>query len=170
MAGVINKKLIAGGVRSKVDVRDIRPGEKFYEWEKKGVPIRIELGPKDVANNSAILVRRDTAEKTVVSLDSLTDTVASLLIEIQSNLFNRALGYQKSKTKVVNTWDEFAKEIKAGNFVLAHWSGGGEEEAKIKEATGATVRCIPFDQKAESGQCVFSGKPSKGRVLFATSY
>ena len=170
MAEVINKKLITGGVRSKVDVRDIRPGEKFYEWEKKGVPIRIELGPKDVANNSAILVRRDTAEKTVVSLDLLTDTVISLLKEIQSNLFNRALSYQKSKTRVVDTWDEFMIEIKAGNFVLAHWSGEKEEEAKIKEATGATIRCIPFDQKDEPGRCVFSGKPSKGRVLFATSY
>ena len=166
----INKILKEAGVSSQTDIRDLRPGEKYFEWEKKGVPIRIELGPKDIANDSAILVRRDTGEKTKVSLKVISETVVKLLDEIQSNLFNRALQYRKEKTKVVDTWDEFVKAIEEGNFVSAHWSGDKEVEAQIKEETKATIRCIPFDQKKESGKCIKSGKPSLGRVWFAKSY
>ena len=166
----INTLLKKSGIKSKTDVRDIRPGEKYYEWEKKGVPIRIELGPKDIANNSAVLVRRDTGEKTKVTLDIISDEVSKLLSEIQSNLFTRALEYRKEKTKTVDTWEDFVKAIEEGNFVHAHWSGDSDVEAKIKEETGATVRCIPFDTKLEDGVCVYSKKPSKQRVIFAKSY
>ena len=166
----INKILKEAGVSSQTDIRDLRPGEKYFEWEKKGVPIRIELGPKDIANDSAILVRRDTGEKTKVSLKVISETVIKLLDEIQLNLFNRALEYRKQKTKIVDTWDEFVKAIEEGNFVSAHWSGDKEVEAQIKEETKATIRCIPFDQKKESGKCIKSGKPSLGRVWFAKSY
>ncbi len=166
----LNSILKNAGIKSAVDVRDLRPGEKYYEWEKKGVPIRIELGPKDIANDGAMLVRRDTGEKTKVSLSELSESVKALLGEIQQNLFNRALEYQKAKTKIVDTWDEFTKAIEEGNFVLAHWSGEKDVEAKIKEETGATIRCIPFSQKEEVGECIKSGKPSSGRVIFAKSY
>ncbi len=170
VAKTINKSLIAAGVRVQMDIRDIRPGEKFFEWEKKGVPIRIELGPKDVANNSVVLVRRDNAEKTQVSIVELVEKVEMMLKGIQSNLYNKALEYQKAKTKKVDTWEDFVSEIKAGNFVLAHWSGDKEAEAEIKRETGATIRCIPLSQIKESGVCVKSGKSSSGRVLFASSY
>jgi prolyl-tRNA synthetase len=166
----LNTLLKSKGVRSSVDPRDIRPGGKYFEWEKKGVPIRIELGPKDIASDSAILVRRDTGEKVKTSLDKIDEAVISLLREIQQNLYNKALEYQKAKTKTVDTWEDFVRAIDEGNFVLAHWSGEKEDEAKIKEETGATIRCIPFSQEKESGKCIKSGKPSSGRVIFAKAY
>lgn len=166
----VNEKLKAFGILSKVDARDIRPGEKYYEWEKKGVPVRVELGPKDIANDSAVIVRRDTGEKIKVKLDLITETIDSILSEIQINLFNRALDYRNKKTKVVDSWDDFVKAIDEGNFVFAHWCGEKETESIIKEETGATIRCIPFDQKEEHGKCIKTGKPSKGRVIFAKSY
>lgn len=158
------------GIKTHADLRDLRPGEKYFEWEKKGVPIRIELGPKDIANDSAMLVRRDTGEKTKVALGALVESVVKMLDDIQQNLFNRALEYKKAKTKTVDTWDDFVKEIEAGNFVLAHWSGDADVEAKIKEETNATIRCIPFDQPEEKGTCIKSGKPSSKRVVFAKAY
>ena len=169
-AAELDEVLKKTGVKSKTDTRDIRPGEKYFEWEKKGVPIRIELGPKDIANDSAVLVRRDTGEKTKVALGSIADSVSKLLMDIQTNLFKRAQEYNKAKTKKVDTWDEFVAAIDGGNFVLAHWSGDKDVEAAIKEETGATIRCIPFDQKPEKGVCIKSGKPSNGRVVFAKAY
>jgi len=166
----INSELKKAGIKSQTDTRDLRPGEKYYEWEKKGVPVRIELGPKDIADGSVVLVRRDTGEKTKTSFANIAETVKSLLQEIQSNLYTRALDYQKNKTKKVDGWDDFVKEINAGNFVSAHWSGEQAVEDKIKEETGATVRCVPFDSKPEDGLCVYSKKPSKQRVIFAKSY
>lgn len=166
----IAKLLKTAGIRSQCDIRDMRPGEKYFEWEKKGVPVRIELGPKDIANNSAVLVRRDTGEKTKVSLDEIKDAVTKLLNDIQVNLFNKALELRKQKTKSVDTWDDFVKAIEEGNFVLAHWSGDAEVEAKIKEETGATIRCIAFDSKPEAGKCIKSGMPSERRVIFAKAY
>jgi prolyl-tRNA synthetase len=166
----LNKVLKNAGIKSQTDIRDMRPGEKYYEWEKKGVPIRIELGPKDIAGGSAVLVRRDTGEKIKTSLDNIAGGIKSLLENIQSNLFARALEYQKAKTKKVDIWDDFVKEINAGNFVLAHWSGEQSVEDKIKEETGATVRCVPFDNKLEDGLCIYSKKPSKQRVIFAKAY
>jgi prolyl-tRNA synthetase len=166
----INNKLKSVGIRSQVDSRDLRPGEKYFEWEKKGVPVRVELGPKDIANDSAVLVRRDTGEKIKTTLATIEKAIATLLIEIQTNLYNRALEYNKAKTKTVDTWDDFVKSIDGGNYVLAHWSGEAEVEAQIKKETGATIRCIPFDQKEEIGVCIKSGKPSNKRVIFAKAY
>lgn len=164
------KLLKNSGVKTEVDARDMRPGEKFFEWEKKGVPIRIELGPKDIANNQAILVRRDTGIKENISLDDIVERVYDLCEEIQTNLYTIALERQKEKTKIVDSWDDFVKEIEGGNFVLAHWSGDASVEAQIKEETGATIRCIPFDSVEEEGKCIKSGKTSSRRVLFAKSY
>lgn len=166
----INKKLNAAGIKSQIDARDIRPGEKYYEWEKKGVPIRIELGPKDIANNSALLVRRDTGEKITTGLDVIEQSVESLLNEIQANLYRKALAFRENKTKIVDTWDDFVSAIEGGNFALAHWSGEKDVESQIKEETGATIRCIPFEQKEEPGKCIKTGKPSSKRVIFAKSY
>ncbi len=158
------------GIKTRVDSREIRPGEKFFAWEKKGVPVRVEIGPKDVAAGTCVLVRRDTGDKKSVALVDAPTEISALLVEIQSNLFNRALEYQKEKTKSVNTWEEFVAAIEAGNFVLAHWDRDAATEALIKEETGATIRCIPFSQPEESGVCIKTGKPSSKRVLFAKSY
>jgi prolyl-tRNA synthetase len=166
----IAASLREAGVSVKVDARDMRPGEKFYEWEKKGVPVRIEVGPKDLANNAAMVVRRDTSEKSQVGLDILPGAIGELLKDIQSNLFNRALEYQKAKTVTAHSWDEFVAAIEGGNFVHAHWCGSAEVEAQIKEETGATIRCIPFNSVEEDGVCIKSGQPSKRRVIFAKAY
>ncbi|MEK7453090.1 MAG: proline--tRNA ligase [Patescibacteria group bacterium] len=166
----INKILKSFGIRSQVDARDKRPGEKYYEWEKKGVPVRVELGPKDIANNSAVLVRRDTGEKIKVSLDIIADKLNSILQEIQSNLYKRALDYRLEKSKTVENWNDFMIAIEGGNFVYAHWCGDADVEKQIKEESGATIRCIPFDQKEELGKCIKTGKPSNKRVIFAKAY
>lgn len=163
-------RLKAAGVRAKLDARDLRPGEKFFEWEKKGVPIRLEIGPKDLAKQSCILARRDTGEKQTVALDGVEAAANALLMEIQNNLFQRALTYREAKTVAADTWEDFTREIDAGKFVLAHWSGDADVEAKIKEETNATIRCIPFDQQSEKGTCIYSKKPSSGRVIFAKAY
>jgi prolyl-tRNA synthetase len=158
------------GVRIEIDARDLRPGEKFFDWEKKGLPLRIELGPKDLAQNQAILARRDTGEKTVVSFSELGIEALRILDAIQANLFMVAQNRIVEKTKRVNSYQEFKTEIEAGNFVLAHWSGDTEVEAKIKEETGATTRCMPFAEPEEEGVCIYSGKVSTKRVLFARAY
>ena len=165
------KKTIEGlGYGCKVDQRDLRPGEKFYEWERKGVPIRIEIGPKDLLAEKIVVVRRDIGEKFDVLINKISEEIPTLLNTIQSDLFNRALEFQKQKTKVVDSWDDFAKEIEAGNFVLAHWDGSSETESKIKAETGATIRCIPFNREEETGICIKTGNPSEGRVIFAKAY
>lgn len=166
----ILNNLISRGYSVKIDDRDMRPGEKFYEWEKKGVPLRVEVGPKDIANNSVVIVRRDTGEKKIIPLPELADTVGIILEMIQSNLFDKAKSRLTENTISVDTWDDFLKGIESGKFVKAHWSGNAEVEALIKEETGATVRCFPLDQEKEDGTCIKSGKPSTGRVIFAKSY
>ncbi len=157
-------------ISTKLDDRDFRPGEKFYEWEKKGVPLRIEIGPKDIANSSVVIARRDTGEKKTVPLSELVETAQSMLDAIQENLYSQALSRRLENTVSVDTWEQFTEAIEAGKFVLAHWSGEKEVESEIKEETKATIRCIPFDQKKEEGVCIKSGKPSEGRVLFAKAY
>lgn len=164
------RKLRDAGIRVKVDTRDLRPGEKFFHWEKKGVPVRIELGPKDLEAGTAMVARRDESEKRAVKLDVLADTARDLLDEIQASLFQRAKAFRERNTVKADTWDAFKAAIEEGKFVLAHWDGTAETEAAIKEETAATIRCIPFDREAEAGACVRSGKPSEGRVLFARSY
>jgi len=166
----IEKTLKQSNVRVFIDNRDLRPGEKFYEWEKKGVPVRLELGPKDVSKDAAVMVRRDTGEKETVSVPEIVSVINKALDAIQVNLFTRALEYRKQKTKKVSNFEDFSKEIEAGNFVLAHWSGDGDVEESIKKETGATIRCIPLDQIQEDGECVYSKKPSTGLVIFAKSY
>lgn len=169
-AASIAESLKARGIRVKIDEKPGRPGEKIFAWEKKGVPVRVELGPKDLAASSATVARRDVDGKQAIALDAIDEKIALLLEEIQSNLFERARALRSDKTVSVETWDEFKAAIEQGKFVLAHWSGEGEVEKKIKEETNATIRCLPFDQKPESGVCVYSGKPSNGRVLFARAY
>ncbi len=157
-------------ISTKIDDRALRPGEKFYEWERKGVPVRVEFGPKDLAANHAVLVRRDTGEKETVTLSDVPERIGQLLETIQKSLYERAVQLRTSKTKTLDTWDEFKQAIEEGNFVLGHWDGTRETEALIKEETGATIRCIPFDSKDEVGMCIKSGKPSKRRVIFAKAY
>jgi len=171
-AKALAAELKAAGIRVKFDDNDnTRPGWKFAEYEKKGVPVRIAIGARDIENNVAELARRDTREKTSVSLDGLAARVVALLDEIQQAIYNKALAYRDEHITKVNSWDEFVKVLnEKGGFVSAHWDGTAETEEKIKEQTKATIRCIPLDNAQEEGVCVLSGKPSKQRVLFAQAY
>lgn len=166
----IIQELKGSHIRSELDARDMRPGEKFYEWEKKGVPLRIELGPKDIANGSVVLVRRDTGEKQTVVFDSLREKVLEVLENIQADLLARSRERMISRIKTVDSWDDFVSAIENGGFALAHWCEDADVEKQIKEETGATIRCIPFEQKQETGACIKSNKPSSGRVIFAKAY
>jgi len=162
----------AAGIRVKYDDSDNqRPGWKFAEYELKGVPVRIAVGPRDLENNQVEIARRDTKEKTTVSMDGITETVSQLLLDIQSNLFNRAKQYRDEHITKVDSWDDFISTLdtKAG-FVSAHWDGTPETEDKIKEMTKATIRCIPLNNEQEVGICILSGQPSTQRVLFARAY
>ncbi|NDC77443.1 MAG: proline--tRNA ligase [Chitinophagia bacterium] len=165
-------ELRAMGISVKYDDSDnARPGWKFAEHELKGVPVRIALGARDLQNSVAEVARRDTGEKASVSLDGLASHVRNLLDEIQANLLHRARAYRDAHITRVDTWDEFKKVLEEkGGFVSAHWDGTGETEERIKEETKATIRCIPLDNPAEDGACIFSGKPSRERVLFAIAY
>jgi prolyl-tRNA synthetase len=168
----IAKELRAKGVSVKVDTRDnVRSGFKFAEYELKGVPVRLALGPRDLQNGTIELARRDTLTKEVVPQEGLTERIVALLDEIQQNIFKKALDYRNSMITEVNTWDEFVDVLEnKGGFISAHWDGTVETEVAIKEATKATIRCMPLDVKEEEGKCIFTGKPSKCRVLFARSY
>jgi prolyl-tRNA synthetase len=148
-----------------------RPGWKFAEYEAKGVPVRIAIGPRDLENGKAEVARRDEKTKEVVDWDNLADYIHQLLDAIQANLFERAKSFQQEKTTAVNTFEEFKNVLETkGGFIFAHWDGTEETEDRIKELTKATIRCIPMDRKEEAGICVYSGKPSVGRVLFAKAY
>ena len=168
----IASELRKRGVSVKVDTRDnVRSGFKFAEYELKGVPVRLALGPRDLQNGTIELARRDTLTKEVVPQEGLTERIVALLDEIQKNIFQKALDYRNSMITEVNTWDEFVDVLEnKGGFISAHWDGTVETEVAIKEATKATIRCIPLDVKEEEGTCIYSGKPSKCRVLFARSY
>ena len=165
-------ELRAKGIRVKYDDDDTqRPGWKFAEYELKGVPVRVALGARDLENNVAEVARRDTKEKTSVSLDGLPGHIASLLSDIHTSMYNKALQFRNDNTTKADTWEEFVQVLdgKAG-FVAAHWDGTGETEEKIKEMTKATIRCIPLGNEQEEGKCVLTGKPSTQRVLFARAY
>ena len=166
------KELRAKGVSVKVDSRDnVRSGFKFAEYELKGVPVRLALGPRDMENGTIELARRDTLSKEVVQQAGLTERIVALLDEIQANIFQKALDYRNSMITKVDTWEEVQQVLnEKGGFILAHWDGTPETEQAIKDATKATIRCIPMDVVPEEGKCVFSGKPSPYRVLFAKSY
>ena len=162
----------AAGIRVKYDDSDNqRPGWKFAEYELKGVPVRIAVGPRDLENNQVEIARRDTKEKTTVSMEGITETVAQLLLDIQSNLFNRAKKYRDEHITKVDSWDDFIATLdtKTG-FVSAHWDGTPATEDKIKEMTKATIRCIPLNNEQEAGTCILTGQPSAQRVLFARAY
>jgi prolyl-tRNA synthetase len=166
------KALREKGISVKFDNRDThKPGFKFAEWEFKGVPVRIAVGKRDMANGAVEVARRDTKEKETIQVEKLVDQVLILLEDIQKNLYTRASTFQKEATTEVDTWDAFKEVLnEKGGFISAHWDGTSETELKIKEETQATIRCIPFDRKTEEGVCVFTGRPSKGRVLFAKAY
>jgi prolyl-tRNA synthetase len=168
----ITKELKALNIRVKYDDNDnVRPGWKFAEYEMKGVPLRLTIGARDLANNVIEVARRDTKEKTSADLNTIIKTVTDLLTEIQNNIYNRAKAYRDAHITKVDNWDEFIDVLdnKTG-FVSAHWDGTPETEEKIKELSKATIRCIPFDAVEEAGKCVLTGKPSNKRVLFARAY
>lgn len=168
----VKNALEAKGISVKYDNRDThKPGFKFNEYELKGVPVRIAIGPRDVENNTVEVARRDTKEKDFLSVIDLDDKVMHLLENIQNNIYQKALDFRDQNIHVADTWDEFKDILEnKGGFISAHWDGTGETENKIKELTKATIRCIPLDNKQEEGKCILTGNPSTQRVLFAKAY
>jgi prolyl-tRNA synthetase len=171
-ANQIKAALEAKGISVKYDDRDtFKPGWKFNEYEFKGVPVRLAIGPRDLENGTVEVARRDTLEKSVYQMTDIENKIVNLLDNIQENLYQKALSFREDSTHKVDSWEEFCDVIenKAG-FISAHWDGTEETEQRIKEETKATIRVIPLDAKAESGKCVYSGKPSEKRVIFARAY
>ncbi len=168
----IMKGLRNANLSVKFDNRDTqKPGFKFAEYEMKGVPVRLAIGPRDLENGTVEVARRDTKEKQVMKYSEVVTAIPTLLEEIQSNIYSRALKFREQHTTSVDTFDEFKRVLDdKGGFVLAHWDGTQETEAIIKQETKATIRCIALDTKEEVGKCVYSGKPSQRRVLFARAY
>jgi len=168
----LKEALKAQGISVKFDDRDtFKPGYKFNEYELKGVPVRIAIGARDLEAGTFELARRDTLQKWTVNAEQVIEAVQTTLKEMQQNLFDQALEFQKQNTREANSYEEFKSLIEThGGFVSAHWDGTTDTEDRIKEETKATIRCIPLNQKTEDGQCIYSGNPSKGRVLFAKAY
>ena len=159
------------GISVKYDNADNkRPGFKFADYELKGVPVRLVLGARDIANGTIEVMRRDTLEKSSASLEGIEDTVNKLLDDIQANIFKKAYDLRESMTTKVDTYEDFKKQLEKGGFILAHWDGTSETEERIKEETKATIRCIPLDAEPENGVDMITGKPSKCRVIFARNY
>jgi prolyl-tRNA synthetase len=166
------KELKGAGVKVKYDDNEnARPGWKFAEYELKGVPLRIGIGARDLANNVVEVARRDTKEKKSYPMEGLTQSITDLLNEIQKSIYEKAYSFREQNVTKADTWDEFVQLLdeKTG-FISAHWDGTGETEDKIKELTKATIRCIPLDNPQEEGRCILTGKLSKERVLFARAY
>ena len=167
----IVENLRAMGISVKYDNADNkRPGFKFADYELKGVPVRLVLGARDIANGTIEVMRRDTLEKSSASLEGIENTVKALLDEIQDNIFKKALNFRNEMTYKVDNYEDFKQQIEKGGFVLAHWDGTPETEDRIKEETKATIRCIPLDAQPEDGVDMLTGKPSKCRVIFARNY
>lgn len=159
------------GISVKYDNADNkRPGFKFADYELKGVPVRLVLGARDIDNGTIEVMRRDTLEKETVSIEGIERYVEKLLDDIQNNIYTKALNHRLEMTTKVDTWEDFKTQIEKGGFILAHWDGTTETEEKIKEETKATIRCIPLDGEEEEGKCIYTGKPSKRRVIFARNY
>ena len=159
------------GISVKYDNTDNkRPGFKFADYELKGVPVRLVLGARDIENGTIEVMRRDTLEKETVSIEGIERYVEKLLDDIQNNIYTKALNHRLEMTTKVDTWEDFKTQIEKGGFILAHWDGTTETEEKIKEETKATIRCIPLDGEEEEGKCIYTGKPSKRRVIFARNY
>ena len=169
----VKKALEAMGHSVKVDDRDtLRPGFKFAEWELKGVPVRLAMGPRDLAGGTVEVHRRDTLEKETVAVEGLDKYIDGLLDRIQKNIYDKACAFREANVEKCDNWDEFKEKIQTGKFLLCHWDGTTETEQAIKDATKATIRCIPIDTFVceEEGKDIFSGKPSHRRVVFAISY
>lgn len=165
------EQLVSTGIRIHEDWREESPGFKFNDWEMRGVPLRIEVGPRDIEQGNVVLVRRDTAEKIIIKLDDLMDQLPVLLEDIQQELFDQALSFRDMNTRQVDTYEDFKKIIKDfGGFIKCGWDGNPDTEAAIKEETKATIRCIPFDEKPEGKRCIYSGKKAKHEVIFAKAY
>jgi prolyl-tRNA synthetase len=170
-AAPIVEEIKEKGVSIKLDDRDnFKPGWKFAEHEAQGIPLRIAIGPRDVENGNLELARRDTLEKNIIPAEGIARHVSELLETIQKDLFNAAKTRIENHTSHVETYDKFKKVIEDGGFIYAHWDGTAETEARIKEETKATIRCLPLDAKDEPGKCMVTGKPSPKKVLFARSY
>ena len=159
------------GVRVQVDASDkATPGFKFAEYELKGVPLRLAMGGRDLENGTVELARRDTLTKETVAFDGIVETIQNLLKEIQDNIYQKALNFRLENTREVDTWEDFKEEIKKPGFLLCHWDGTPETEEKIKAETKATIRCIPLEGDKTPGKCIYTGKPSAQRVIFAIAY
>jgi prolyl-tRNA synthetase len=165
-------KLKTKGISFKFDDdENRRPGWKFAEYEAKGVPVRLAMGMRDFENGNIEVARRDNKTKEILSFDGVDAHIELLLEDIQSNLYNRALEFRKNNIRNIDSYDEFKVKIESeGGFFLAHWDGTDETEKLIKDDTKATIRCIPFDREEETGECMVTGKPSAGRVIFAKAY
>ncbi len=165
-------KLKPLGISVKYDNNENKkPGWKFAEYELKGVPVRLAVGPRDLENGTVEVARRDTLEKQVVPMENIELYIQQLLVDIQENIYNKALAFRNEMTTPVETYEEFKEVLQnKGGFISAHWDGTSETEQIIKDETKATIRCIPFNQVPEEGKCMYSGKPSSGRVLFALAY
>jgi prolyl-tRNA synthetase len=167
----IISKLKLKGISVKYDDNDNKkPGWKFAEYELKGVPVRLAMGPRDLENGTVEIARRDTLQKNVVSLDGVEEYIENLLEDIQSNIYKKAFDFRTQNTFKVDTYDEFKEGLKKGGFIFAHWDGTSETEEMIKAETKATIRCLPLEYEEEEGFCIYSGKPSKRRVIFALAY
>ena len=159
------------GIRVQVDASDkATPGFKFAEYELKGVPLRLAMGGRDLENGTVELARRDTLTKETVAFDGIVETIQNLLKEIQDNIYQKALNFRIENTREVDTWEDFKEEIKKPGFLLCHWDGTPETEEKIKAETKATIRCIPLEGDKTPGKCIYTGKPSSQRVIFAIAY
>ncbi|GAA5042215.1 proline--tRNA ligase [Marivirga lumbricoides] len=172
VAEKLKKSLKKKHITVNFDNRDThKPGFKFAEWELKGVPLRIAIGPRDLENGTVELARRDTKEKQTVNIEGIENVIEETLEAIQSNIYNKAKQFRIDNTHEVDSYEEFKNILESkGGFISAHWDGTTETEEKIKEETKATIRCIPLDAKEESGKCIYTGKPSNKRVLFAKAY
>lgn len=170
-ANKIKKELEEKGILVKYDDRDTqKPGWKFAEYEFKGVPVRIAIGPRDIENGTIEVARRDTKEKEVLQQKDIALKIKHLLEQIQQNLYQKAIDYREEMTHKADNWEDFNNKLNKGGFVYAHWDGTPETEEKIKQETKATIRCIPLNNKLEEGKCILTGNPSKQRVVFAKAY
>jgi prolyl-tRNA synthetase len=172
VAESLMKELRASGLRVKFDNRDThKPGWKFNEYELKGVPVRIAIGPKDVEKGTVEIARRDTLEKDFIKTEEVVDRIVSLMDEIQVNLYKKAANFRSENTTTVDSYDEFKEVLNSkGGFILAHWDGTAATEERVKNETKATIRCIPLDDDTDAGSCMVTGKPSARKVLFARAY
>jgi prolyl-tRNA synthetase len=172
VAQKIKKELEEKGISVKYDNRDTqKPGWKFTEYELKGVPVRLAIGPRDIENNTVEVARRDTLEKKSLNREHIVEYTIQLLDEIQENIYNKALKYRNENTRSVKSWDEFNQVLDStGGFISAFWDGTAETESRIKEESKATIRCIPLDTEENTGTDIFSGKPGRYKVLFARAY